>query len=295
MEKLVVKKAIIPAAGMGTRFLPATKAIPKEMLPIIDIPTIQYIVEEAIKSGIKDIIIVVSPSKNSIIDHFDSAYELEKRLLEKNKINEYNCIKKITNLANIHFIRQKEPLGLGHAILCAKTFINNEPFAVLLGDDVVITENNYEPALKQCINAFYEKQASIVGVQEIDKQDVKKYGIIKAFNNNGEKNIKLESVVEKPSVESAPSKLAILGRYVFTNEIFQELENVKPDKSGEIQLTDGILSLIKKQDVYACIFEGKRYDIGSKFGFVQATIDMALKDEKIGNDVMNYINKINNK
>ena len=288
-----VKKAVIPAAGMGTRFLPATKALPKEMLPIVNIPTIQHIVQEAINSGIEEILIVVSSSKNAIIDHFDTSYELERRLLEKDKIELYKIVKQISTAINVHFIRQKEPNGLGDAIKMAKVFVGDEPFAVLLGDDFVYTPKNAKPAIQQCIEAYAKTNNSIVGVQKVAWNDVSKYGIIKPINNSIKKNIiKVESLVEKPSIEDAPSNFAVLGRYVLTKDIFNALSMTKPDKSGEVQLTDAIQKLAKKKRVSACNFVGKRYDIGSKEGYVIATIDMALKDESISSKIKNHIKKI---
>lgn len=290
MKKII--KAVIPAAGMGTRFLPATKALPKEMLPIVNIPTIQHIVNEAVKSGIKEILLIVSSSKNSIIDHFDTSYELEKRLLEKNKINLYKMVKKISNSVNIHFIRQKEPNGLGDAISLASVFMGNEPFAVLLGDDFVYTKPNKKTALLQCIEAYEKTGKSIVGVQKVSKQNVHKYGIIEPEGKISNSIIKVKSVVEKPKKEDAPSQYAVLGRYVLTKDIFQALQNTKADKSGEIQLTDAIQKLCLQHKVAAYNFSGKRYDIGSKQGYVEATIDMALKDPEISKEVMKYIKKI---
>lgn len=289
-----VKKAVIPAAGMGTRFLPATKALPKEMLPIVNVPTIQHIVQEAINSGIEEILIVVSSSKNSIIDHFDTSYELERRLLEKNKIELYKIVKQISTAVNVHFIRQKEPNGLGDAIRMAKVFVGDEPFAVLLGDDFVYTPKNSKPALQQCIDAYTKTNNSIVGVQKVARHDVSKYGIIKPINSAATKKniIKVESLVEKPNVEDAPSNFAVLGRYVLTKDIFNALSTTKPDKSGEIQLTDAIQKLAKKKKVSACNFNGTRYDIGSKEGYVIATIDMALRDSDISSKIKNHIKKI---
>ncbi len=290
-----VKKAIIPAAGMGTRFLPATKALAKEMLPIVNIPTIQHIVDEAVRSGIKEILLIVSSSKNSIIDHFDTSYELEKRLLEKNKIDLYKMVKKISSSVNIHFIRQKEPNGLGDAIKHAKTFVGSEPFAVLLGDDFVYNKKNEVPALKQCINAYNKTNNCIVGVQKVSKNNVSKYGIIEPVSlpkKQSKSTIKLQSIVEKPSVEEAPSNYAVLGRYVLTKDIFKALDDTKADKSGEIQLTDAIQKLCKKHKVSACNFIGQRYDIGSKEGYVVATIDMALKDPDISSKIRDHIKKI---
>lgn len=283
-----VKKAIIPAAGLGTRFLPATKAQPKEMLPIVDKPTIQYIVEEAVHSGIEDIIIISGRGKRAIEDHFDKSYELEETLAKKEKWEMLEMVQSITDLANIHYIRQKEPKGLGHAIYCAHRFIGNEPFAVLLGDDIVVSE---VPCLKQLINVFDEHQSSIIGVHEVDKEDVSKYGIIKPGRNT-ESNpsvYTIESLIEKPSIEEAPSNLAVMGRYILTPGIFEILENLPSGKGGEIQLTDALAKLNQTENVLAYSFEGDRYDIGGKLGFIQATIDFALNRDDLREDVRAYM------
>lgn len=283
-----VKKAIIPAAGLGTRFLPATKAQPKEMLPIVDKPTIQYIVEEAVHSGIEDIIIISGRGKRAIEDHFDKSYELEETLAKKEKWEMLEMVQSISDLANIHYIRQKEPKGLGHAIYCAHRFIGNEPFAVLLGDDIVVSE---VPCLKQLINVFVEHQSSIIGVHEVDKEDVSKYGIIKPGRNT-ESNpsvYTIESLIEKPSIEEAPSNLAVMGRYILTPGIFEILENLPPGKGGEIQLTDALAKLNQTEKVLAYSFEGDRYDIGGKLGFIQATIDFALNRDDLREEVRAYM------
>lgn len=289
-----IRKAVIPAAGMGTRFLPATKALAKEMLPIVNIPTIQHIVDEAIKSGIEEILVVVSSSKNSIIDHFDTSYELEKRLLEKNKIDLYKMVKRISNSVNIHFIRQKQPNGLGDAISLASVFMGDEPFAVLLGDDFVYTKPKQKPALLQCIKAYQKTGKCIVGVQKVTKQNVHKYGIIEPKAKVSGSLIQVKSIVEKPKLEDAPSDYAVLGRYVLTKDIFPALNKTKADKSGEVQLTDAIQKLCVEHKVAACNFSGKRYDIGSKQGYVEATIDMALKDPEISVAIRKHIKKLNN-
>lgn len=290
-----IRKAVIPAAGMGTRFLPATKAQPKEMLPIVDKPTIQFIVEEAVACGIEDIIIITSGNKRSIEDHFDTSYELEDTLEKKGKDDLLKVVRDISNMVNIHYIRQKEPKGLGHAVLCAKTFINDEPFAVLLGDDIVYTTDKQKPALKQLVDMYEEKQASVIGVQTVAESDVDKYGIVQpstttTFNNK--RLYKLSDMVEKPKVEDAPSRLAVLGRYVLTPEIFDFLETQEAGAGNEIQLTDAIRRLLEIQQVYAYDFEGIRYDVGDKFGFIQATIDYALRDEKLKKQTQDYINKL---
>ncbi|PLR78184.1 UTP--glucose-1-phosphate uridylyltransferase [Bacillus sp. V3-13] len=286
-----VRKAIIPAAGLGTRFLPATKAQPKEMLPIVDKPTIQYIVEEAINSGIEDILIISGRGKRAIEDHFDKAYELEETLYKKEKYDKLSEIQSISNLANIHYIRQKEPKGLGHAIHCAASFIGDEPFAVLLGDDIVRSET---PCLQQLIDVFDKYQNSVIGVQEVDPKDVSKYGIIAPLGNMkaDEGIIPLASVVEKPPVEIAPSNYAIMGRYILTPEIFTILETLPPGSGGEIQLTDAIQMLNQKENVLAYDFYGKRYDVGDKFGFVKATIDFSLEREDLNQQVKTYLNEL---
>ncbi|GAB3058511.1 UTP--glucose-1-phosphate uridylyltransferase GalU [Virgibacillus ainsalahensis] len=285
-----VKKAIIPAAGLGTRFLPATKAQPKEMLPIVDKPTIQYIVEEAVDSGIEDIIIISGRGKRAIEDHFDTSYELEEKLTQKGKMEMLEMVQSITNLANIHYIRQKEPKGLGHAIACAHSFVGNEPFAVLLGDDIVEAE---EPCLKQLIDVYDTYNSSVVGVHDVPEEDVSKYGIINpaAGRDYGSSIQAIESLVEKPPVEQAPSNLAIMGRYVLTPGIFHILENLEPGKGGEIQLTDAIEILNQQEQVLAYNFTGERYDIGGKLGFVQATIDFALNREDLHEDIKAYMEK----
>ncbi|KQL50682.1 UTP--glucose-1-phosphate uridylyltransferase [Heyndrickxia shackletonii] len=286
----MIRKAIIPAAGLGTRFLPATKALPKEMLPIVDKPTIQYIIEEAVASGIEDIIIISGRSKRSIEDHFDKSYELEETLLKKNKFGLLQSVQSISELANIHYIRQKEPKGLGNAVFCAKSFIGQEPFAVLLGDDIV---QSTKPCLKQMMDVFNRYHSSIVGVQEVPYEEVSKYGIVKP---NGcvmnENVINVEELVEKPKKEDAPSRLAILGRYILRPEIFDILKDLPPSSGGEIQLTDAINILNRSQAVLAYHFQGKRYDIGDKAGFIRATIDFALQRQELKEDVLQYLYEV---
>ncbi|PKR84963.1 UTP--glucose-1-phosphate uridylyltransferase GalU [Heyndrickxia camelliae] len=289
----MIRKAIIPAAGLGTRFLPATKALPKEMLPIVDKPTIQYIIEEAVASGIEDIIIISGRSKRSIEDHFDKSYELEETLLKKHKYELLQNVQSISQLANIHYIRQKEPQGLGNAIYCARSFIGNEPFAVLLGDDIV---QSTKPCLKQMMEVFNRYHSSIVGVQEVPIDEVSKYGIVKP---NGcvmnEWVINIEELVEKPKQEDAPSCLAILGRYILRPEIFDILKDLPPSSGGEIQLTDAINLLNQTQAVLAYHFQGKRYDIGDKTGFIRATIDFALQRKDLKEDVLQYLYEVINR
>ncbi|MDD3810588.1 MAG: UTP--glucose-1-phosphate uridylyltransferase GalU [Erysipelotrichaceae bacterium] len=284
-----VRKAIIPAAGLGTRFLPATKALAKEMLPIVDIPTIQYIVEEAVKSGIEEILIITNSNKHAMENHFDRNYELEERLKQSGKNNEVKMITDIADMANIYYIRQKEPKGLGHAVLCAKSFIGDEPFAVLLGDDVVV--NHAKPALKQLIDAYEQTEASVVGVQKVDRKLVNKYGIVEPSLSHIAKGrlVKLAGIVEKPDVDKAPSDMAVLGRYVLNPEIFDLLETQQAGAGNEIQLTDAIMRLMDRQAVYAYDFEGVRYDVGDKFGFIKATIDFALDRDNLRDQVKEYI------
>lgn len=280
-----VRKAIIPAAGLGTRFLPATKAQPKEMLPIVDKPTIQYIIEEAVASGIEEILIVTGRNKKCIEDHFDRSVELELELEKSNKDEMLEMVKEISDIADIHYIRQKEPRGLGHAILCARAFVGDEPFAVLLGDDVVDSE---VPCLKQLMDCYDEYKTSILGVQTVPKDDVNKYGIVDGLHIE-DRVYKVKNLVEKPAIEEAPSNVAILGRYIITPQIFNILEETKPGKGGEIQLTDALETLISQEAMYAYNFEGKRYDVGDKLGFLQATVEFALKREELREPFMNYL------
>lgn len=280
-----VKKAIIPAAGLGTRFLPATKAQPKEMLPIVDKPTIQYIIEEAVASGIEEILIITGRNKKCIEDHFDKSIELELELEKKDKKDLLDMVRNISDMVNIHYIRQKEPKGLGHAIYCAKTFVGNEPFAVLLGDDIVDSE---KPCLKQLIDCYSEYKTTILGVQTVAKENVSKYGIVDGIHVE-DRVYKVKDLVEKPNTEEAPSNVAILGRYIITPEIFNILENTKPGKGGEIQLTDALKTLIGTEAMYAYNFEGKRYDVGDKLGFLQATIEFALKKDELRDEFIDYL------
>ena len=284
-----VKKAIIPAAGLGTRFLPATKSLPKEMFTIIDTPTIQYIVEEAVKSGIEEICIITNSTKHIMENHFDYNFELETRLKERGEIERYEEIRKIPNMCKIFYVRQLEPKGLGHAILCAKEFINNEPFAVLLGDDLMVNE---EPVLKQLINKFNETQHSVLGVQTVAKEDVIKYGNITPKGEVNNRSVEILDVVEKPKVEDAKSQLAVLGRYVLTPTIFKFLETQEKGTGNEIQLTDAIRRMLSEETVFAYDFEGERYDIGDKFGYVKAIIDFALKNPELKDKTKDYINKL---
>ncbi|EOD4635693.1 UTP--glucose-1-phosphate uridylyltransferase GalU [Staphylococcus aureus] len=280
-----IKKAIIPAAGLGTRFLPATKAMPKEMLPILDKPTIQYIVEEAARAGIEDIIIVTGRHKRAIEDHFDSQKELEMVLKEKGKSELLEKVQYSTELANIFYVRQKEQKGLGHAISSARQFIGNEPFAVLLGDDIVESE---VPAVKQLIDVYEETGHSVIGVQEVPEADTHRYGIIDPLTKNG-RQYEVKKFVEKPAQGTAPSNLAIMGRYVLTPEIFDYLKTQKEGAGNEIQLTDAIERMNKDNQVYAYDFEGERYDVGEKLGFVKTTIEYALKDDSMREELTRFI------
>ncbi|MEE6133307.1 UTP--glucose-1-phosphate uridylyltransferase [Priestia aryabhattai] len=282
-----VKKAIIPAAGLGTRFLPATKAMPKEMLPIVDKPTIQYIIEEAIESGIEDIIIVTGKGKRAIEDHFDYAPELEQNLLEKGKMELLEKVRQSSNV-DIHYIRQKEPKGLGHAVWCARNFIGNEPFAVLLGDDIVQAET---PGLRQLINQYEETLSSVIGVQTVGENETHRYGIVDPSGSQG-RRYQVENFVEKPAPGTAPSNLAIMGRYVFTPEIFNFLEQQEIGAGGEIQLTDAIQKLNTIQRVFAYDFEGKRYDVGEKLGFIETTLEFAIQHEDLREDILRFMDQL---
>lgn len=288
MEKKI-RKAIIPAAGLGTRFLPATKAQPKEMLPIVDKPTLQYIIEECVASGIEEILIITGRNKKSIEDHFDKSVELELELEKSGKEEMLKMVRDITDMINIHFIRQKEPRGLGHAIHCAKTFVGDEPFAVLLGDDIVY--NDEKPCLKQLIDCYNECGTSVLGVQTVDRSQVNKYGIV-GGEQVSDRVYKVSNLVEKPSPEEAPSNVAILGRYIITPRIFEILETTAPGKGNEIQLTDALLTLVKEESMYAYDFQGKRYDAGDKLGYLQATVEYALRRPELKDDFMAYLKTI---
>ena len=287
--KTKIKKAVIPAAGLGTRFLPATKAQPKEMLPIVDKPTLQYIIEECVALGIEDILIITGRNKKSIEDHFDKSVELEMELEKAGKEEMLEMVREISDMVNIHFIRQKEPRGLGHAILCARTFVGNEPFAVLLGDDVVY--NDQKPCLKQLIDCYGEYNTSVLGVQTVAPENVNKYGIVGGIQIE-DRVYKVKELVEKPSLKEAPSNVAILGRYIITPKIFEILENTVPGKGNEIQLTDALLKLIEEEAMYAYDFEGRRYDVGDKLGFLEATIEYALRKEELRDDFIEYLKNI---
>ena len=280
-----VRKAIIPAAGLGTRFLPATKATPKEMIPIVDKPTIQYIVEEAAAAGIEDILIISGRNKRAIEDHFDKSYELEEELHRKGKQELLSCVEEISNIANIHYIRQKEAKGLGHAIYCAKSFIGDEPFAVLLGDDIV---DSKKPCIKQLMDVYNEYRTTILGVQKVPLPDVSKYGIV-ACNQIDERVYKVKGLVEKPDVDQSPSNIAILGRYIISPRIFEFLEKATPGKGGEIWLTDALQQLMECEAMYAFDFEGDRFDVGDRIGFLKATVEFALKREDLSKEFTTFL------
>lgn len=285
-EKQRIRKAVIPAAGYGTRFLPATKATPKEMLPIVDKPTIQYIVEEALASGIEDILIISGHGKRAIEDHFDSAPALEHELARKGKDDLLDLVRETTDV-NVHYVRQKYMRGLGDAILCARSFVGHEPFAVLLGDDVV-----YHPersALGQLIDVYEETCGSVLGCQVVSDEQVSSYGIVAGETLENPRLMRVSDMVEKPSLEEAPSRMAVLGRYIISPEIFSILGETKPGKGGEIQLTDALKVLAQREAVYAYDFKGKRYDLGDKLGFLQATVEFALRRADLGADFKAYL------
>lgn len=285
---MAVRKAVIPAAGLGTRFLPATKAQPKEMLPIVDTPIIQYVVEEATNSGIEDLLIVTGRGKRAIEDHFDRSFELEYFLRKNGKSEELNGIKDISTLANIYFIRQKEPLGLGHAVLQARRHIGNEPFAVLLGDELFFS---HTPALKQVMDYHDQLGGSVVAVREVPRQDVSRYGIVDG-KQIGEGIYEVTGLVEKPDPDQAPSNLAIVGRYILEPAIFDILSYLQPGANGEIQLTDALDQLRTTSKVYACTLEATRYDVGEKLGFLQATVEVALARTDLGEGFRHYLTQL---
>ncbi|MCU6713343.1 UTP--glucose-1-phosphate uridylyltransferase GalU [Megasphaera butyrica] len=281
-----IRKAVIPAAGFGTRFLPATKATPKEMLPIVDKPTIQYIVEEALQSGIEEILIISGHAKRAIEDHFDTNPGLEMHLESHGQESLLKMVRSISEI-NIHYIRQKHMRGLGDAILCARSFIDDEPFAVLLGDDVVYNETN--PALRQMIDIYNDLGATILGCQEVPLEKVSSYGIVAGVPVEGKNVLRVTNMIEKPSVEEAPSRTAVLGRYIITPDVFEVLARTEPGKGGEIQLTDAIQTMASREAVYAYCFEGKRYDVGDKLGFLKATVEYALRRPDLGEPFRKYL------
>jgi UTP--glucose-1-phosphate uridylyltransferase len=280
-----IRKAIIPAAGLGTRFLPATKAQPKEMLPIVDKPAIQYIVEEAIDSGIEDIIIVTGRNKRAIEDHFDKSVELEMLLAEKGNQELLKLVQNVSNLVNVHYIRQKQPLGLGHAVLCASRFIGDEPFALLLGDDIIDSD---PPCLKQMMDLYDDSQTSVIATQTVPWEDVNKYGIISPSALKGAFQY-IDDLIEKPERDQAPSNMAVIGRYVIEPEIFAILEHCQPGRGGEIQLTDALRILNQQKPMIAYIQQGKRYDVGDKLGYIEATIEFALQRKELQPQLLAYL------
>lgn len=288
-----IRKAVIPAAGFGTRFLPATKAIPKEMLPIVDKPTIQYIVEEAVQSGIEEILIITNSYKSCIEDHFDHSFELEEKLKASNDKERLNMVEDIANMVNLYSVRQKNPRGLGHAVLCAESFVGDEPFAVLLGDDIVV--NEHQPAIQQLMEAASTYNGSMIGVQPVSTQAVHKYGIIAPSDSMADNVVKLAGMVEKPQPQDAPSNLAVMGRYILEPQIFSYLKNQTPGAGNEIQLTDAIARMATERHVYACEFFGKRYDVGDKVGFLQAQIDFALARDDLHDAMMEIISTYESK
>jgi UTP--glucose-1-phosphate uridylyltransferase len=286
-----IQKAIFPAAGLGTRFLPATKAQPKEMLPLVDKPLIQYVIEEAVASGIGKVTIVTGRGKNAIEDHFDVSYELERVLEERGKRQVLDEVREISNMISVSYVRQKEALGLGHAILVARDAVGNEPFAVMLGDDIIDSD---VPCLKQMMDLFEKLQASIIATCEVPMTEISQYGVIRGYPVEGFGNrvYRVQDVVEKPPLAEAPSNLAIIGRYILTPEIFTILEKTRSGRGGEIQLTDGIRVLLEQQPVYAYMFEGTRYDAGDKLGFLKATVEFALRRADLGEDFRKYLKSL---
>jgi len=282
-----VKKAVFPVAGLGTRFLPATKSSPKEMLPLIDKPLVQYVVEEAVASGIEQILFVTGRGKRAIEDHFDISIELEWHLEEKGKQQTLKAIREIADMLDIFYVRQKKALGLGHAILCARDFVGNEPFAVLLGDDIIDSER---PCLRQLLDVYDERGGSVLALEKVPMENISAYGCVKA-NQLSEQVFKVEDMVEKPKREEAPSDMAIIGRYVLTPRIFGILEQQEPGRGGEIQLTDAILKLSKEEAVFGCLFDGLRHDCGDKLGFLKATVDMALKRDEFRVEFERYLHQ----
>ncbi len=280
-----VKKAVIPAAGFGTRFLPATKSTPKEMLTIVDRPAIHYNVEELIEAGIEDILIIIGRNKEEIANYFDRSPELELFLKENGKEELYDLTERISNMANIHYVRQKDARGLGHAVLCAKTFVGDEPFALLLGDDLVYSST---PCIKQLAEMYDQYESTIIGVQSVDESQVNKYGIVDGIKV-GERLFEVKDLVEKPSIEEAPSNIAIMGRYILTPDIFDMIEQTQPGKGNEIQLTDALKMLNEQKEIYAYEFEGKRYDTGDKLGYLIATVEYALRNEELSDDFKAYL------
>jgi len=290
--KMNIKKAVIPAAGLGTRFLPVTKSMPKEMLPIIDTPAIHYVVKEAVEAGLDDIIIITGRGKRAVEDYFDESPEMEMHLKKNKKDDLLKTIKEISSMANVHYIRQKDPKGLPDAILAAEKHIGNEPFAVLLGDDIILSET---PCTKQLIDVYSTYHSSVIAVQDVPREKINRYGAVKAtkINTSAHELYLVEHIVEKPKIEEAPSTLAAVGRYVFTPEIFDAMKRTQPGVNNELQIADSINLLCESQKVYACAFKGKRYDIGDKLGYIQAIIDFALKNDELRHGVSAYMKNLN--
>jgi UTP--glucose-1-phosphate uridylyltransferase len=286
-----IRRAVFPAAGLGTRFLPATKAQPKEMLPLVDKPIIQYAVEEAVSSGLENLVIVTGRGKNAIEDHFDVSFELERILEERGKSEQLNLVRAVSDMVQIAYVRQKEALGLGHAILMARDLVNNEPFAVLLGDDIVEAD---VPCIRQMIDVYERYDASVVAIMEVPAKEVNRYGIIeaRALPGDGGRVFEITDMVEKPDVESAPSNLAIIGRYILTPGIFDALNETSRGSGGEIQLTDGLRRLLARERILGYRFRGKRHDAGEKLGFLQATVEFALKNEELGPAFREYLKSL---
>lgn len=283
-----VRKAVIPAAGLGTRFLPATKASPKEMLPVVDKPVIQYVVEEAVEAGIEAILIITGRGKEAIENHFDVSFELEQLLETRGKLEELAIVRSIASMVHLGYVRQKEALGLGHAVLCARHWIGDEPFAVFLGDDIVASGT---PCIRQMLDVYERERASVLGVMEVTRENVHKYGIV-AGEAAGDRLVRVTDIVEKPKPEDAPSTTAVIGRYVFTPTLFEELERTRADASGEIQLTTAIRSLMDRESVFAYRFEGRRFDTGDRLGFLQATVEMALRRPDLAGPFREYLKRV---
>jgi len=286
-----IRRAVFPAAGLGTRFLPATKAQPKEMLPLVDKPLIQYVVEEAVDAGIENLVIVTGRGKNAIEDHFDVSFELERILEDRGKSDLLKLVRAVSDMVNIVYVRQKEALGLGHAVMMAENLVNREPFAVLLGDDVIEAE---PPCIRQMIDVYERYRASVIAIMEVPRDEVQRYGIIKGapLEGGGGRVYRVEDLVEKPSVEDAPSNLAIIGRYILTPGIFPALRGTGQGRGGEIQLTDGLRRLLSEEQVLAYRFQGRRYDAGEKLGFLKATVEFALKNSELGPEFRKYLKSL---
>jgi UTP--glucose-1-phosphate uridylyltransferase len=283
-----VRKAVIPVAGLGTRFLPATKTVPKELLPIVDIPSIQYVVQEAVDSGIQEIIFVTGRGKDGIEDHFDEAPELEQVLAERGQTENIEMLRRIAEMTEVVSVRQKKPLGLGHAVLCARDLVGDEPFAVMLADDLIDSDT---PCIRQLLDIFEDKKESVIALMEVLPEEVQQYGVIKG--QEIEKRLyQIQATVEKPPAKEAPSRMAIIGRYILRPEIFSILQKQPPGRGGEIQLTDGLAQLVRERQVFGCQFLGDRYDIGDKFGFVRATVAYALKRPDLKTKVKDYLKSV---